>query len=162
MSGSTYTVSLFESGKMQSTGGCWPEEARASMKKIAKRLKYQMGYTNIRFHSFEVQNLLAVIDNRQLVNLHQLCKVYPGSDYEPERFPAVRLRIPISKEVSAAPAKVHDAREHLRIKKVPKEEVVTVNVFSTGKISFTGGKSIESIQESLIRVRPYLEMCRMQ
>ncbi|UKJ87884.1 hypothetical protein MACJ_000325 [Theileria orientalis] len=42
--------------------------------------------------------------------------------------------------------------------KSPKEEVVTVNVFSSGNITFTGARSISSVQQALSHIYPYLNM----
>eukprot|EP01070_Trichotokara_eunicae_P009706 Trichotokara_eunicae@DN615_c0_g1_i2.p1 len=167
-SGSVYTISVFESGKIQSTGGCWPEEAKISMKKVAKKMISKLDYKKVKFRNFEVQNILAVIDIGFPISLHQLCRVYPTVDYEPERFPAVRVRVPMAAratpvvQVATGPSsKAMSRRAAARLKETPKEEVVTVNVFSTGKITFTGGKSVTSIQTALTQLKDYLEISRI-
>ncbi|BAM38914.1 uncharacterized protein TOT_010001251 [Theileria orientalis strain Shintoku] len=42
--------------------------------------------------------------------------------------------------------------------KSPKEEVVTVNVFSSGNMTFTGARSISSVQMALSHIYPFLNM----
>eukprot|EP01071_Lankesteria_metandrocarpae_P013412 Lankesteria_metandrocarpae@DN7153_c0_g1_i2.p2 len=135
------------------------------MKKVAKKLINKLGYMDVKFEKFEVQNILAVIDVDHSINLHKLCELYRNVDYEPERFPVARIRVPMPPKTVAQPTKknldLDVKRSAARINHQPKEEVVSVNVFSTGKITFTGGKSIESIQRSLNEVRPFVQMSRL-
>ncbi|KAH0481572.1 MAG: uncharacterized protein KVP18_001379 [Porospora cf. gigantea A] len=136
-SGAIYTISLFDTGKMQ---------------KIAKKLKHTRAlYPELSFKRFEVQNILAVLDVGHSVSLGMLCSIYPGDvDFEPDRFQAARFRVPMEEKVKVSKGL-----------KQPKREVVTVNCFSTGKVTFTGGKSIESIVKSWDAIRDYVRESNM-
>eukprot|EP00917_Polyrhabdina_sp_WS-2016_P012259 GHVP01026983.1.p1 GENE.GHVP01026983.1~~GHVP01026983.1.p1 ORF type:complete len:254 (-),score=46.52 GHVP01026983.1:648-1352(-) len=144
LNGNAYTISIFETGKMQSTGGCRPEESKRSMMKISKKLRNNFPDLPIKFRDFQVQNILAVINLGHKISLSKLEKVYIDSDYEPQRFPALRARIPVD---------VPDQR------KMKSKQVVTVNIFSTGNITFTGGKSPGSIEMALAVILPYIKDC---
>eukprot|EP00920_Eleutheroschizon_duboscqi_P007555 GHVT01017229.1.p5 GENE.GHVT01017229.1~~GHVT01017229.1.p5 ORF type:complete len:123 (-),score=20.23 GHVT01017229.1:1137-1505(-) len=68
------------------------------MKKIARRLRdHPSSRYPIRFSSFEVSNLLATYSVGFPIVLRLLCRLVPNVDYEPERFPAARIKVPMAK-----------------------------------------------------------------
>lgn len=196
-----FTISLFESGRIQSTGGCRPIEAKKAMIKIGRRLRQKLGYA-ITFQNFEIQNILAVYDAGFPVSLPHFSASFHGHVYyEPDRFPAARVRIPVpartqlkkegdemKKEEDQTEQRVSAKLRKLMIgdaspasevsggvgsymitatarrpvttrqrqEKMPKEETVTANVFSTGKITFTGAKSIASLNYALTKLKPVI------
>eukprot|EP00917_Polyrhabdina_sp_WS-2016_P012286 GHVP01027017.1.p1 GENE.GHVP01027017.1~~GHVP01027017.1.p1 ORF type:complete len:189 (-),score=35.87 GHVP01027017.1:897-1406(-) len=74
LNGNAYTISIFETGKMQSTGGCRPEESKRSMMKISKKLRNNFPDLPIKFRDFQVQNILAVINLGHKISLSKLEK----------------------------------------------------------------------------------------
>ncbi|XP_053992226.1 uncharacterized protein LOC128883659 [Hylaeus volcanicus] len=214
-SGSIYTLSLFESGKIQSTGGCRTYEVKTAMIKISKRLAAKLNY-KINLKNFEIQNVLAVYDNCYPINLVKFVSDFNGIvDYEPDRFPAARVRIVVPPLESALNNSNSQAElDHLKVTqekkkknvsvklrrllmgelesekhcleslstegavgsymitsgakraytphtlkeaKINKEESVTANVFSTGKITFTGAKSIRSLNYVVEILKPFVD-----
>lgn len=126
-----------------------PREAGMCMKQVAKRLAKCMGI-KVKFRNFEVHNLLAVVDLGHPVDLWKLYSLAPGvKEYEPSKFPALRVTIPVPQTGHEAGEhvnkrqKIHDqAREAARINhdKTKKKEVITTSIFSNGKMNFVGGK----------------------
>lgn len=213
-SGSIYTLSLFESGKIQSTGGCRTYEVKTAMIKISKRLATKLNY-KINLKNFEIQNVLAVYDNCYPINLVKFVSDFNGIvDYEPDRFPAARVRIvvpplesvlknsncqaehdhskvtqekkknvsvklrrllmgelesekhcleSVSTDVAVGSYMITNGAKRaytpntLKEAKVNKEESVTANVFSTGKITFTGAKSIRSLNYVVEILKPFVD-----
>lgn len=97
-----YTISLFEGGRVQSTGGCMPREAGLCMKQIGRRLAQKMG-AEVTFRNFEIHNLLGVVDLKCRIDLQKLKALGPGHiDYEPSKFPALRISLPVSRGVGDA------------------------------------------------------------
>eukprot|EP00922_Rhytidocystis_sp_ex-Travisia-forbesii_P030687 GHVS01045302.1.p1 GENE.GHVS01045302.1~~GHVS01045302.1.p1 ORF type:complete len:225 (+),score=19.05 GHVS01045302.1:136-810(+) len=137
-SGDVVSISVFSNGKMQATGGRTVASTRRSLKKVAKRLKGPPLNYPVAFKKPEVSNMLAVFDLGYSINLVHLSRGCRGTDYEPERFPGARIKIPIPPSKSTAPRR----RQHGS----SKEEVVTASVFSTGKVSLVAGRSQESLQ----------------
>eukprot|EP00922_Rhytidocystis_sp_ex-Travisia-forbesii_P030688 GHVS01045303.1.p1 GENE.GHVS01045303.1~~GHVS01045303.1.p1 ORF type:complete len:232 (+),score=25.70 GHVS01045303.1:69-764(+) len=137
-SGELISISIFSNGKMQATGGRTIASTRRSLKKVAKRLKSSPLNYPVAFKKPEVSNMLAVFDLGYSINLVLLSRGCRGTDYEPERFPGARIKIPIPPSQSTAPRR----RQHGS----SKEEVVTSSVFSTGKVSLVAGRSQESLQ----------------
>lgn len=134
-----------------------PREAGICMKKVARRIRSRLG-VRIKFTNFEVHNLLAVIDLGCEINLPKLFALGPGQkDYEPEKFPALRVSMPVpplleSQARSRDPVLASNRmiggnsmiqkREAARLlqEKKKKVEAVTASIFSNGKINFVGGK----------------------
>eukprot|EP00922_Rhytidocystis_sp_ex-Travisia-forbesii_P030690 GHVS01045306.1.p1 GENE.GHVS01045306.1~~GHVS01045306.1.p1 ORF type:complete len:229 (+),score=20.74 GHVS01045306.1:110-796(+) len=131
------SISVFSNGKMQATGGRTVESTRRALKKVAKRLSGPPLNYQVAFKKPEVSNMLAVFDVGYSINLVLLSRGCRGTDYEPERFPGARIKIPIPPAHSTAPLR----RQHGS----SKEEVVTASVFSTGKISLVAGRSQKSL-----------------
>lgn len=143
-----HTVSLFENGTIQSTGGNDIIASKTAMKKVAKRLRDKLQYP-VRFTGFEVQHILAGVDVGFPISLRHFCSAYKGVEYDPERFSAARVKVPI--DVPPPKSKNNKrAREHM----------ITVNVYHTGKITFTGAKTLESIQTTHSRLYSALARCK--
>eukprot|EP00920_Eleutheroschizon_duboscqi_P007551 GHVT01017224.1.p2 GENE.GHVT01017224.1~~GHVT01017224.1.p2 ORF type:complete len:307 (-),score=42.61 GHVT01017224.1:616-1536(-) len=159
--GATGAVSIFHNGKISCTGGNSVEDSHRAMKKIARRLRdHPSSRYPIRFSSFEVSNLLATYSVGFPIVLRLLCRLVPNVDYEPERFPAARIKVPMAK-AGAEKAANANARRNTRAGG-RRDEVVTVNIFSTGNVSFTGGRTMENIEVALETVKPMLEKCRVK
>lgn len=172
--GSSYAISIFESGRIQTTGGVNIDLANYVLLKIAKRMAVHLNVfseTTLSLENFDVQNILAVLDLERIINLERLAETVPGGvDYEPEKFPAARFRIPVDadfnpedfgltmEELNSGSAQnkhltemqrratmdlrseQEKAKSRSRISRMDKAEFVTINVFSSGKINFTGAK----------------------
>jgi len=182
-----YAVSIFTSGRIQSTGGVDVEDVKFVLIKFAKHLAVKvpaLEYLRCRVEEFGTQNILAVMDLHHVVPLPYLTSLVPGgADYEPEKFPAARFRIPVDREFDTSVAEelstgdgknkqalaknmidmrstAEKAREDfLRIKEQQKTEYVTINVFGTGKVTFTGGKSLGAVRYSWNTLLPYVRKC---
>lgn len=174
-----YTISLFDGGRIQSTGGCMPKEAGVCMKQVARRIRQKLDI-DIKFKNFEIHNLLGVVDLACDISLAKLYSLAPGQkDFEPTKFPALRISIPVPQSVPAAAAQSEGpagaAAAHSRFKgantrkreaariaqqeKKRKVETITASIFANGKINFIGGKSVRSIVAVLNELRPFIEAC---
>eukprot|EP01053_Blabericola_migrator_P007734 Blabericola_migrator_1__7733@NODE_394_length_8993_cov_144_363433_g314_i0_p3_GENE_NODE_394_length_8993_cov_144_363433_g314_i0NODE_394_length_8993_cov_144_363433_g314_i0_p3_ORF_typecomplete_len273_score46_29TBP/PF00352_21/2e06TBP/PF00352_21/9_6e16_NODE_394_length_8993_cov_144_363433_g314_i010631881 len=168
LTGTCYTISLFDGGRIQSAGGCMPREAGICMKKVIRRIMQRLN-VKIEFSKFEVHNLLGVVDLGMEINLPKLHSLAPGTkDYEPEKFPALRVSLPVPKlpqddkaqptpsktdtiQVKKAAAKITQERKKKKV------ESITASIFSNGKINFVGGKSVKSIVMIIDELRPFIE-----
>eukprot|EP01057_Protomagalhaensia_wolfi_P001490 Protomagalhaensia_wolfi_Nauph_80__1489@NODE_18_length_4932_cov_64_724709_g14_i0_p4_GENE_NODE_18_length_4932_cov_64_724709_g14_i0NODE_18_length_4932_cov_64_724709_g14_i0_p4_ORF_typecomplete_len243_score44_76TBP/PF00352_21/7_3e07TBP/PF00352_21/2e12_NODE_18_length_4932_cov_64_724709_g14_i011621890 len=151
LTGTCYTISLFDGGRIQSAGGCMPREAGICMKKVIRRIIQRLN-VKIEFSKFEVHNLLGVVDLGVEINLPKLHSLAPGTkDYEPDKFPALRVSMPVPKSCSddkatSAPPKTDTlavkkaAAKIMQDRKKKKVETITASIFSNGKINFVGGK----------------------
>lgn len=175
---SVYTISYYDSGRIQSAGGCMPREAGLCMKQVARRLRSRLGVT-IKFKNFEIHNLLAVLDMGCCIDLHKLYSLAPGQKgFEPSRFPALRVSLPVRQPESEQSVQddanrsgpqseppragsVQERRAAARTvqKSKRKVETVTASIFSNGKINFVGGKSVKSIVTIIDDLRPFIEAC---
>ncbi|EZG88187.1 putative transcription factor TFIID, protein TBP [Gregarina niphandrodes] len=177
ITGAMYTISLFDGGRIQSAGGCMPREAGLCMKRVARRLRKGLNI-RVKFRSFEIHNLLGVVDICKRIDLNKMYQVAPGTtDYEPSKFPALRVSVPVPERVrerkrqqelepmmnSQAPEDtLRRKREAARIitgSKKKKVETITASIFTNGKINFVGGKSVESIVAVLEELKPYIDAC---
>eukprot|EP01054_Gregarina_sp_Poly1_P004697 Gregarina_sp_Poly_1__4696@NODE_2509_length_2045_cov_200_134479_g1594_i0_p2_GENE_NODE_2509_length_2045_cov_200_134479_g1594_i0NODE_2509_length_2045_cov_200_134479_g1594_i0_p2_ORF_typecomplete_len284_score37_76TBP/PF00352_21/2_6e05TBP/PF00352_21/7_1e16HAP/PF03866_13/1_1e03HAP/PF03866_13/0_26_NODE_2509_length_2045_cov_200_134479_g1594_i010871938 len=170
LTGTCYTISLFDGGRIQSAGGCMPREAGICMKKVIRRIVQRL-HIKIKFSRFEVHNLLGVVDLGMEINLTKLHGLAPGSkDYEPEKFPALRVSMPVpqgSLDELAKPQAQINKNDTIKTKKAAakitqdrrkkKVETITASIFSNGKINFVGGKSVQSIVAVIDELRPFIE-----
>lgn len=166
-----------------------PREAGMCMKQVARRLRDRLG-VSIKFKKFEVHNLLGVIDVGCEISLPKLYSLVPGQkDFEPTKFPALRVCIPVpqvikseaassvsheqsEKASSAVATRKREAARLTQKEKKRKVETITASVFANGKINFVGGKyvlvtihqstchrSVRSIVAVLNELRPFIEAC---
>ncbi|OII70946.1 transcription factor TBP [Cryptosporidium ubiquitum] len=91
---SVVTISAFSNGKIQATGGVSVECTKNSLKKVVRKLRNK-GFKKAKLLSFEVHNIQAVIDAGFPIDLRVLREIYVFVDYEPERNPGLRIRIPV-------------------------------------------------------------------
>jgi transcription initiation factor TFIID TATA-box-binding protein len=112
------TVAIFSTGKLQVTGASDPESAHLALKKVAYRLKHTLGYSELIFSNFKIDNILATFDIGSSMNLLGLSRDPDLKvTYEPMRFIAAVVRT----------------------------DDVTVDVFSTGKMNIKGKDSIQNL-----------------
>ncbi|CBZ51227.1 putative TATA-box binding protein [Neospora caninum Liverpool] len=171
------SINIFSNGKMMGTGANSVEELRRTMKKIARRLqrhpltKYKVSMTR-----FRVSNILGSYAFASPISLHSLAALRGlHVDYEPERFPGARVKISIPKAVDkssdsgkekAATGSAWAAQTGSSSAQSPqdakgKEEIVTLQLFSTGNVTLTGGRSVESMEYALQCVLPFLQQCQI-
>ncbi|EER15847.1 TATA-box factor binding protein, putative [Perkinsus marinus ATCC 50983] len=127
------TIAVFRSGKIQATGAASPEDARLAMHRTAARLKARMNCERVKFSDFTCDNILATYDLGSTMNLLGLSRAPAFANvvaYEPSRYPAVVLRDP--------------------------GRGVTVDVFSTGRVSMKGKTSIENLCDALNEMLPHI------
>eukprot|EP01147_Barroeca_monosierra_P005690 gene5690-8984_t len=128
------TALVFSTGKMICTGARSIESAYAGARKFAKIIK-KLGFTEIKFREFAVQNMVAKCDVRFPIRLeavqahHQIF-----STYEPELFPGLIFRMA-------------DPR-------------VVVLIFVSGKVVITGAKKQEDIQQAFDNIFVILKQFR--
>ncbi|KAK6588569.1 hypothetical protein RS030_4516 [Cryptosporidium xiaoi] len=170
-SNSVVTISAFSNGKIQATGASTIEFTKKSLKKVIKRIRNR-GYENAKLLNFEIHNIQGVIDSGFPVDLRVLRDMYEYVDYEPERNPGLKIRIPVSY--------LHDEEitpEYLQRKLLShlyknnrnrtqnnnlhensrsKVEVVTLTIHFSGKIGMAGAKSIKSLEDTLEYIKPYI------
>ncbi|KFH05242.1 TATA-box binding protein TBP1 [Toxoplasma gondii MAS] len=170
------SINIFSNGKMMGTGANSVEELRRTMKKIARRLqrhpltKYKVSMTR-----FRVSNILGSYTFSSPISLHALAALRElHVDYEPERFPGARVKITIPKAIDTnsdandtekaatggAWASQTGSSQTAQDSK-GKEEVVTLQLFSTGNVTLTGGRSVESMEYALQCVLPFLQQCQV-
>ena len=165
ISGATYTISLFDSGRIQSTGGVMPREAGIAMKSVIKRLRNSLSI-DIKFKNFQVHNMLCIANMCGRIDLAKLKSISTfASDYQPSKFPALRICVPIlaestesySQNNSKDKESDNDFLYPRKKKRKIKSEQITASIFSNGKISFVGGKSLKSVQYAIKQIRPLLD-----
>ncbi|KAJ1608591.1 transcription factor TFIID [Cryptosporidium canis] len=177
---SVVTISVFSNGKTQATGGVSVGCTKNSLKKIARKLR-KKGLRKAKLLGFEVHNIQAVIDAGFPIDLRVLREIYVFVDYEPERNPGLRIRIPVlylghqecnpeylqrqllahqygnvgqNKDTSGraiSPASCKNA----------KIEIVTLTIHFSGKIGMAGGRSVDGLQRVLDYIKPYLVRSRL-
>ena len=129
------TALIFSNGKIIVLGAKRVDEAKIAAKKFAKIIK-KCGY-QVRFSNFNVQNIVATTDIHFKLKLGKVCDMYPDLvKYEPESFPGVVYKMP--------------------------EPKVTLLIFSSGKIVFTGAKDIDSINLAFRNIANMLLSCRKE
>eukprot|EP01012_Entosiphon_sulcatum_P056077 TRINITY_DN7909_c0_g1_i1.p1 TRINITY_DN7909_c0_g1~~TRINITY_DN7909_c0_g1_i1.p1 ORF type:complete len:293 (+),score=66.58 TRINITY_DN7909_c0_g1_i1:38-880(+) len=129
------TALIFSTGKMILTGCKSEEEAKLAAKKCA-RLIQKLGF-NVRFLQYRVQNVVALIDVRFPIRLEQLHRRYlTESTYEPEVFPSLTYRLT--------------------------EPKLTAMIFCSGKVVFTGARSVADIRLAIPKICKMLDCMRVQ
>ena len=143
------SISIFSNGKIVATGGNDSTIIKRCMLSIAKGIKNKLS-AKIRFKHFKISNILAVYNIGKTIRLRKFAKTVAGVDYEPERFAGACLRIPM--EEFKRTLKTDDG-DLVNCTK----EIITAAVFSTGNITFTGGRSTLTIHKALEWILPFIE-----
>ncbi|ELP87178.1 TATA-box-binding protein, putative [Entamoeba invadens IP1] len=124
------TALIFQTGKIVCTGTRSIEESKIAAKKYAKIIK-KIGYNEVRFSNFNVQNIVGSCDVKFQISLRSLYDSNTDMcQYEPEVFPGLVFRMTQPK--------------------------VTLLVFSTGKVVLTGAKDDESLNTAYTKIYPIL------
>ncbi|OII77106.1 TATA-box-binding protein [Cryptosporidium andersoni] len=163
-SNSIVTMSVFSNGKLQATGGATVAASKVSMKKLIIKLR-RLGMNKAKLLNFEVHNIQAVVDAGFPINLRLLCSNYIYVDYEPERNPGAKIRIPPDyiNDKECNPEYLHKktlASQYNNGSKL-KIEIVTLTVHFSGKIGMAGARSINSLDKVLNYIKPYLIKSRL-
>ncbi|KAL3318128.1 TATA-binding protein [Cichlidogyrus casuarinus] len=121
---------VFRNGKLVTTGSKSIDTNNLAARKCARILQ-KLGFS-VQFYNYKVENLVALADLRFPIRLEGVLMANEHlTQYEPEVFPGLVFRI-------------------LKPK-------ITVIIFVSGKILFTGGKSIDSINEAFNSIVPVLK-----
>jgi len=128
------TALVFHSGKMVVTGTKSEADAKHAARKFG-RVVVKVGYPDVRFKEFRVENLVSMFTVPYPIPLEQLYKDIPSgtnSQYEPEVFPGLILRAPKG----------------------------TCLIFVSGKCVMIGMKTKEDIDATFIYAMRYLKKYR--
>eukprot|EP00923_Selenidium_pygospionis_P023848 GHVN01041514.1.p1 GENE.GHVN01041514.1~~GHVN01041514.1.p1 ORF type:complete len:192 (-),score=22.41 GHVN01041514.1:1830-2405(-) len=136
---------------MTCTGATSVTLARTAMIKLGKRITRKL-HVPVKFTGFEVKNLFGSIHLGFGINMRGLftliSKDYPQRvEFNPEKQSGVKIQFPI------------EAAESLKkpplLAKKEKKEVVTVNIFHSGKATVTGARSEESVKATIATLHHY-------
>uniref|UniRef100_A0A914CVA6 TATA-box-binding protein n=1 Tax=Acrobeloides nanus TaxID=290746 RepID=A0A914CVA6_9BILA len=87
------TALLFASGKMVITGAKSEELSRLAARKYA-RIIQKIGFADVKFKEFKLQNIVGSVDVKFPIQLEGLCITHAQfSTYEPELFPGLIYRM---------------------------------------------------------------------
>eukprot|EP00921_Rhytidocystis_pertsovi_P011399 GHVQ01018456.1.p1 GENE.GHVQ01018456.1~~GHVQ01018456.1.p1 ORF type:complete len:213 (+),score=16.15 GHVQ01018456.1:342-980(+) len=131
------SVSLFANGKIQCTGGRSIDVSMRTLKKVAKRLRSPPLNIKTSLSNFQVVNILAVFDAGFNISLNKLLRDCRGVEYFPDRFPGARMKVAVPPLISTVGKRRSIGPDNGAEKK---DEVVTVNVFSTGKLTVVAAR----------------------
>ena len=124
------TLMLYAPGKAMVTGARSAEDAAVAVRKAAKLLALA-GYGDVRISDFKVENIVGSTDVRFPIRLEALAtdwKTY--TSYEPEIFPGLVFRM-------------HEPK-------------ISVLVFVSGKVVFTGARNLDEMRLAFQRLYPVL------
>jgi len=125
------TALIFASGKVVVTGASSPEEAKIAAKKFAWIVR-KIGFNNVRFREFKLQNMLGTVNVKFPIRLEGLSlHHYAHCSYEPEMFAGLIYKM-------RAPS-------------------VCLLIFVSGKLVLTGGKSRAELEQALDNIYPVLQ-----
>eukprot|EP00270_Netrium_digitus_P009610 TRINITY_DN292_c0_g1_i1.p1 TRINITY_DN292_c0_g1~~TRINITY_DN292_c0_g1_i1.p1 ORF type:complete len:220 (+),score=36.84 TRINITY_DN292_c0_g1_i1:64-660(+) len=128
------TALIFASGKMVCTGAKSEEQSRLAARKYA-RIILKLGYDQVRFKDFKIQNIVGSCDVKFPIRLEGLQIAHQHfSSYEPELFPGLIYRM--------------------------KQPKIVLLIFVSGKIVLTGAKVREEIYEAFENIYPVLSQFR--
>ncbi|CAG2179763.1 unnamed protein product [Oppiella nova] len=124
------TALVFKSGKMVTTGANTERNAHKSARRFARII--QRFVPDVRFFNFQIHNMVASGAVLFSLRLEILC-IHMGyrAHYEPELFPALVYRM--------------------------SEPMVTVLLFSTGKVVITGAKGRQELMKAFELMLPMLQ-----
>ncbi|GAW82947.1 transcription initiation TFIID-like [Plasmodium gonderi] len=163
-------VSIFSNGKIICTGNNSIEACKIAMKKIEKKLK-QLNFKNIKLKNITITNILAVYNVGFSIVLPLFAQYYKSVDYDPNVFPACKVKIALTNENEKDTSEMSDQNEgnyawnttKSNAEKIRnKVDVVSASIFSTGNITLTGGKSYENLQKCIDILYPYLIKSKSQ
>lgn len=127
------TALIFNSGKMVCTGTKSVIQSKTAAKKFAKIIE-KVGFP-VKFKEFKIQNIVASCAMGFPIRLEGLQIAHKNfSHYEPEIFPGLVYRMI--------------------------EPKVVLLIFVTGKVVFTGAKTIDDIRKALDNIYPVLQEFR--
>lgn len=127
------TALIFNSGKMVCTGTKSVIQSKTAAKKFAKIIE-KVGFP-VKFKEFKIQNIVASCAMGFPIRLEGLQIAHKNfSHYEPEIFPGLVYRMI--------------------------EPKVVLLIFVTGKVVFTGAKTIDDIKKALDNIYPVLQEFR--
>ncbi|KFM15767.1 TATA-box-binding protein [Marine Group I thaumarchaeote SCGC RSA3] len=124
------SVLIFESGKMICTGTKSKEQSIRAINSVMSRLAIHGIDLGEKEPEIEVQNMVASVNLKGVINLEKCARILPKSMYEPEQFPALIYR-------SDSPA--------------------VMLVFGSGKLVCTGNKTEEDIFRAVASLHCILE-----
>lgn len=162
-------VSLFANGKLICTGNNSVEACKIAMKKIENKLK-EYNVKNIKLRRVTITNILAVYNAGFSIVLPLLAQYYKNVDYDPNVFPACKVKIALenSSEKSVKVVKPQEEVNELAWASSSKEndsengtcDIISASIFSTGNITLTGAKNYENLKRTIRILLPYLFKCR--
>lgn len=162
-------VSLFANGKLICTGNNSVEACKIAMKKIENKLK-EYNVKNIKLRRVTITNILAVYNAGFSIVLPLLAQYYKNVDYDPNVFPACKVKIALenSSGKSVKAVKQQEEVNELAWATTSKEnnadngtcDIISASIFSTGNITLTGAKNYENLKRTIRILLPYLFKCR--
>ncbi|CAA9990335.1 Transcription initiation TFIID-like [Plasmodium knowlesi strain H] len=163
-------VSIFANGKIICTGNNSIEACKIAMKKIEKKLK-QLNFKNICIKNVTITNILAVYNVGFSIVLPLFAQYYKSVDYDPNVFPACKVKIALTSENERDTSEATEQAEGnlawstargTAERARSKVDVVSASIFSTGNITLTGGKSYQNLQRCIDILYPYLIKSKSQ
>ena len=125
------TALAFASGKMVITGAKSPAACKLAAKKFAWIIR-KVGFEQVKFREFRIQNMLGTVDvgfpiKLEPLSLHHIAHC----SYEPEIFAGLIYKMLCPK--------------------------ICLLIFVSGKLVITGGKTIEQLEQALHNIYPILQ-----
>jgi len=116
---------IFSSGKIVCTGAKSPKDAKIVIAKIVKKMnKLKMKIPKT--YRVQLENIVASAKLDRELNLNNIAFTLENTEYEPEQFPGLVLRM--------------------------NDPKVTFLLFGSGKIICTGGRSIKDVKRAVVKV----------
>ena len=130
------TALIFSSGKMVVTGGRSPEQLKVGAKKFAWIVR-KIGFTNVKFKEFKIQNMLGTVDVGFPIRLEGLSLHHVAHcSYEPEIFAGLIYKM--------------------------RQPRVCLLIFVSGKLVITGAKTRGDIEQAFANIYPVLQSFQKQ
>ena len=124
------SVLIFESGKMICTGTKSKEQSVRAINSVVSRLATHGIDLGEKEPEIEVQNMVASVNLKGIINLEKCARILPRCMYEPEQFPALIYR---------------------------SDSAAVMLVFSSGKLVCTGNKTEEELFRAVGSLHSVLE-----
>ncbi|EUD66420.1 hypothetical protein C922_03054 [Plasmodium inui San Antonio 1] len=163
-------VSIFANGKIICTGNNSIEACKIAMKKIERKLK-QLNFKNISIKNVTITNILAVYNIGFSIVLPVFAQYYKSVDYDPNVFPACKVKIAVTNESEKDTSEASEQAEGNFAWSTTRStaergrgtvDVVSASIFSTGNITLTGGRSYQNLQRCIDILYPYLIKSKSQ
>ena len=133
---------IYRTGKIVITGGCNEEELKKAARHSAKLIKSK-GF-DVKFRNFEITNMSASYDVGFKIHLTKLCENL-GKEYNDKN----------SKKIENV---VHYEPEHFSsLKYWMKDPKLTIIIFASGKIIFTGAKEKDDFKKALKKIYTWVK-----